>query len=79
VDDGSPDKTTDLVLQSVPQNSAIRLLHQPGNIEKGIAIQESCLQVQGRFILLVDGDGATKIEEFAALETKLLELQTKNS
>jgi dolichyl-phosphate beta-glucosyltransferase len=78
VDDGSRDKTADLVLRYAARNSKIRLLRQPQNMGKGAAIQAGCLHARGSLILMVDADGATKIEEFAALETKLLELQTIN-
>jgi dolichyl-phosphate beta-glucosyltransferase len=78
VDDGSKDKTAETALSYAARNPAIRHLRQPVNMGKGAAIQAGCLHARGRLILMVDADGATKIDEFAALETKLLELQTHN-
>jgi len=78
VDDGSKDRTTEVVLryaQTVPQ---IRLLRQPFNMGKGAAIQAGALHSRGRLILMVDADGATKIDEFGELERRLLALQETN-
>jgi dolichyl-phosphate beta-glucosyltransferase len=75
VDDGSKDGTANVVLGYAERNPQIRLLKQPVNMGKGAAIQAGCLHARGRLILMVDADGATKIDEFGALERKLLEKQ----
>lgn len=78
VDDGSKDKTADVVLGYARQHPEVRLLRQPRNMGKGAAVQAGCLHSRGKLILMVDADGATKISEFGALETKLLDLQKIN-
>ena len=78
VDDGSKDHTCDVVLSYARNNPQIRLLRQPVNMGKGAAIQAGSLHARGRLILMVDADGATKIDEFGELEKKLQELQLIN-
>lgn len=78
VDDGSSDDTANLVLRYASQEPNIRLLRQPVNMGKGAAIQAGCLHARGQMMLMVDADGATKIDEFGELERRLLELQERN-
>jgi dolichyl-phosphate beta-glucosyltransferase len=78
VDDGSKDRTAEVVLRYASTNPEIRLLKQPFNMGKGAAIQAGSLHSRGRLILMVDADGATKISEFEALERKILECQERN-
>lgn len=78
VDDGSHDRTADVVLGYARQNPEIRLLRQPCNMGKGAAIQAGCLHARGRMMLMVDADGATKIDEFSELERKLIQLRERN-
>ena len=78
VDDGSKDNTSDIVLGFSNENPEIRLLRQPYNMGKGAAVQAGALHSRGRMILMIDADGATKIEEFGELEKKLLQLQQTN-
>ena len=76
VDDGSKDNTANVALEYAKDhshpNSEIRLLRQPVNMGKGAAIQAGCLHARGKLILMVDADGATKIDEFGELEKRLL-------
>lgn len=76
VDDGSKDNTANVVLEYAQNNSRpnreIRLLRQPFNMGKGAAIQAGCLHSRGKLLLMVDADGATKIDEFGELEKRLL-------
>lgn len=78
VDDGSRDCTADVVLGYARRYPEIRLLRQPHNMGKGAAIQAGCLHARGRMMLMVDADGATKIDEFRELERKLIELREHN-
>ena len=78
VDDGSKDKTTDVVLEYAIENPEIRLLRQPYNMGKGAAISTGCSHSRGKLILMVDADGATKIEEFGELERKIKQLYEIN-
>ncbi|OHT10491.1 glycosyl transferase [Tritrichomonas foetus] len=77
VDDGSKDGTTRVALDYADQHPEIRLLRQPVNMGKGAAIQAGCLHSRGKMILMVDADGATKIDEFGELEKRML--QSRNS
>ena len=78
VDDGSKDKTADVVINYALQHPQIRLLRQPHNMGKGAAIQAGALHARGALILMVDADGATKIDEFGELERKMKQLQQIN-
>ena len=78
VDDGSPDNTANIVIQYADRYPEIRLLRQPKNMGKGAAVQAGCLHARGELLLMVDADGATKIDEFGALEKKILELKRIN-
>ena len=79
VDDGSRDRTADVVLSYASSHKEVRLLRQPRNMGKGAAVQAGALHARGRIILMVDADGATKISEIAALENRLLQLRTNQS
>ncbi|KAH0795111.1 glycosyl transferase [Histomonas meleagridis] len=78
VDDGSRDRTAKVALSYSERYPQVLLLRQPHNMGKGAAIQAGCLHARGKLILMVDADGATKIDEFGALERKLLELYEIN-
>lgn len=73
VDDGSKDDTANVALSYAARNSNIRLLRQPRNMGKGAAIQVGCIHSRGKMILMVDADGATKIDEFGELEKKFMQ------
>lgn len=72
VDDGSTDKTAELVQTYVRQNSSVRLLSNPGNRGKGYSVRNGILHANGEFILFTDADLSSPIEEspklFRALE-----------
>ena len=78
VDDGSKDKTAEVVIEYSKKNENVFLLKQPKNMGKGAAIQAGCLHARGGLVLMVDADGATKIDEFEALEFEIKKL-TKNN
>lgn len=78
VDDGSKDETANIVLGYARQFPQIRLLKQPHNMGKGAAVQAGSLHSRGELILMVDADGATKIDEFGELEKKIIELKRTN-
>lgn len=71
VNDGSKDRTADIVIEYAKENPEIRLLRQPKNMGKGAAIQAGSLHSRGNLILMVDADGATKISELEELEAKI--------
>jgi dolichyl-phosphate beta-glucosyltransferase len=79
VNDGSRDRTVEVVGAYAARYPNVRLLKQPVNMGKGAAIQVGCLYARGRLILMADADGATKIEEIAVLEQKYFERVTFNN
>lgn len=78
VNDGSKDNTAEIVTNYAFKHPQIRLLNQPKNMGKGAAVQAGCLHSRGELILMVDADGATKIDEFGELEKKIKSLTTIN-
>jgi dolichyl-phosphate beta-glucosyltransferase len=78
VDDGSTDKTAELVKKYSEKNANVLLLRQPHNMGKGAAIQAGCLHARGELVLMIDADGATKIDEFQNLENEIKKLMKNN-
>ena len=72
VDDGSTDRTAELVAEFSRGNRQVSLLANPHR-GKGYAVRTGMLAAKGRFVLFSDADLATPIEEsdklLAALET----------
>jgi dolichyl-phosphate beta-glucosyltransferase len=56
VDDGSQDKTTEIVQQYSLGQPRVRLLAQHSNLGKGCAIQRGVLESKGKYIIFVDAD-----------------------
>lgn len=73
VDDGSSDKTSQVVLDYCDKygTSKIRLLKLEANRGKGGAVRLGVLSARGRFILFADADGATKFSDIEKLELVL--------
>jgi len=77
VDDGSKDKTEQIVLQyakKVP-HIKIRVIKLPKNMGKGGAVREGMLNAYGRYMLMMDADGATNISDIEPLEKKMSEIE----
>ena len=72
VDDGSTDRTAEIVQTFAREHSSVRLLSNPGNRGKGYSVRNGVLHANGEFILFTDADLSSPIEEapklFAALE-----------
>ena len=68
VDDGSQDKTAELVVGLEKISDRIKLLTYPNNKGKGYAVRFGVHNAQGKFILYSDADGASPIEEIERLE-----------
>lgn len=82
VDDGSADKTADVVRDYIQRHSddKIRLLRLPRNRGKGFAVKQGMLRARGHFLLMVDADGATELHTgFESLERSLVPIITPNS
>jgi dolichyl-phosphate beta-glucosyltransferase len=63
VDDGSSDKTAEVVSAVGAEKESIRLLSDPGNRGKGFAVRKGILEASGDLILMTDSDLSTPIEE----------------
>ena len=63
VDDGSTDKTTNIVRQKITNHPNIRLIELSRNRGKGAAIREGVMRATGDAVVFIDADGATPISE----------------
>jgi dolichyl-phosphate beta-glucosyltransferase len=72
VNDGSKDRTSDVVQSFVAKSPILHLVENPGNRGKGYSVRSGMLQARGRIVLFSDADLSSPIEEslklFAALE-----------
>ncbi|KAG0219831.1 dolichyl-phosphate beta-glucosyltransferase [Mortierella sp. NVP41] len=73
VDDGSQDSTVRVALEMAQQenNKDIRVLSFEKNRGKGGAVMQGMQYTRGKYILMVDADGATRFSDLDALELKL--------
>ncbi|MFN0121505.1 MAG: dolichyl-phosphate beta-glucosyltransferase [Blastocatellia bacterium] len=64
VDDGSRDRTTDVVAEFAAQaEGRLRLLKNPGNRGKGYSVRHGMLEARGDIVLFMDADLATPLTE----------------
>uniref|UniRef100_A0A7S0JGM2 dolichyl-phosphate beta-glucosyltransferase n=1 Tax=Calcidiscus leptoporus TaxID=127549 RepID=A0A7S0JGM2_9EUKA len=68
VDDGSSDGTAQAVLRCRLNPASLRLLTSRTNCGKGAALVAGVMAASGELVLVMDADGATRIEELPALE-----------
>jgi dolichyl-phosphate beta-glucosyltransferase len=71
VDDGSKDRTTDIVREVAATNSRVQLLALAQNSGKGAAVRAGVLASRGVSVLFSDADLSTPIEELERLEARL--------
>jgi len=73
VDDGSTDKTSEVVLEYVKKlgTDKMRLNTLPKNVGKGGAVRRGMLCSRGKYLLMADADGATKFSDLAKMEEKM--------
>ncbi|MCY3022891.1 MAG: glycosyltransferase family 2 protein [Planctomycetota bacterium] len=71
VDDGSRDTTAAIVEAETARWPELRLLRQPRNLGKGAAVRRGCLAARSDYVLFMDADHATPIEELRAFFPKL--------
>ncbi|HLC48798.1 MAG TPA: dolichyl-phosphate beta-glucosyltransferase [Candidatus Andersenbacteria bacterium] len=62
VNDGSSDKTADIVRSMGIEDPRVRLLHYGGNKGKGYAVRYGMTHVQGEIRIFMDADNSTGIE-----------------
>ena len=71
VDDGSRDRTAEVVRAFAAANPEVRLQENPGNRGKGYSVQQGLLQAQGDIVMFTDADLSAPIAEaellFAAI------------
>lgn len=71
VNDGSQDKTVEIVRQCAARNPRLRLLENPGNRGKGYSVRNGMLHASGEVLLFSDADLSSPIAEadklFAAI------------
>lgn len=71
VDDGSSDRTADVVKKFERIRSSISLIRVPRNYGKGHAVRLGMLSARGARVLFADADGSTPFGEVARLEQAL--------
>ena len=67
VDDGSRDRTAQMIHELAEQHPFVRLLRNPGNRGKGYSVRHGMLEAAGDWILFSDADLSSPIEEFYKL------------
>jgi len=63
VNDGSKDKTTEIVLGLIPQIPNLRIIDNKINQGKGAVVRQGMLEAKGDFRLFTDADNSTSIEQ----------------
>jgi dolichyl-phosphate beta-glucosyltransferase len=63
VDDGSRDRTADIVREYAQSDGVVRLLQNPGNRGKGYSVRNGVLNARGRIVLFTDADLSSPLEE----------------
>ena len=71
VNDGSTDRTVEVVREFQAQAPEVRMIENPGNRGKGYSVRAGMLQAQGEILVFTDSDLSAPIEEadrlFAAI------------
>lgn len=75
VNDGSQDRTSDVVRTYSQKNGIVRLIENPENRGKGYSVGNGVLNAEGEFVLFTDADLSSPIEE----APKLLEALEKGA
>jgi dolichyl-phosphate beta-glucosyltransferase len=73
VDDGSTDRTPQLVLECSREYSEVRLIRYENNRGKGYAVRTGILAASGRYVLFSDADLSTPVREIRKLLKSLSE------
>ena len=63
VNDGSSDRTPEIVREYAHRHSNVRLLDNPGNRGKGFSVRNGVMHATGDYILFSDADLSSPIEE----------------
>jgi dolichyl-phosphate beta-glucosyltransferase len=73
VNDGSQDRTADIVRDYAQKTGIVRLLDNPGNRGKGYSVRNGVLHATGDIVLFTDADMSSPIEEAPKLLSALME------
>ncbi len=73
VDDGSHDRTPELVLDFAAHAPEVRLLRNPANRGKGCSVRSGVLQALGEVVMFTDADLSAPIEEAEGLFAAIAE------
>jgi dolichyl-phosphate beta-glucosyltransferase len=71
VNDGSSDRTPELVREAAERCPFLRLIENPGNRGKGYSVRNGMLHATGELLLFSDADLSSPIEEAAKLLTAI--------
>lgn len=71
VDDGSRDNCAAVVEEECRAWPELRLIRQPRNMGKGAAVRRGCLEAKCDYVLFMDADHATPIEELKSFFPKM--------
>ncbi len=67
VDDGSTDATKEIVKQKKQVMENLRLVENESNQGKGYTVARGAMEARGKYVLFMDADNATRIDEVAKL------------
>jgi len=73
VDDGSSDKTVEIARSSGDLFNSFTLLENPKNRGKGYAVKQGMLAAKGEYVLFMDADNSTRIDQLDKLMGALRE------
>lgn len=73
VDDGSTDRTAEVVKRLEKIRQQVSLIQLPQNRGKGYAVKTGVSNSHGKYVLFADADGSTPIKEIERLEAKFNE------
>jgi glycosyltransferase involved in cell wall biosynthesis len=73
VDDGSRDRTAEVVRAAAGEFPNLRLLSNPGNRGKGYSVRHGMLAAKGEWLLFSDADLSTPLEEYGKLRAAAIE------
>jgi dolichyl-phosphate beta-glucosyltransferase len=71
VDDGSRDRTSEVVMRLSWEFEEIRLIRLAANRGKGYAVRSGVVNSNGKLVLFADADGSTPIEEVERLRAEI--------
>jgi len=71
VDDGSVDKTLEIIKGEVKNNKNVKIISYRPNIGKGFAVKKGVFATNGELILFIDADGSIRVNQIRKMLEKL--------